>query len=74
MRHKNGRIRNIENSFESWLAPCVENVWERKKITPNIVNMLSKHELENLKVTFLAHMMTMRMKCIKYGNMKPREN
>ena len=33
--------------------------------------MLSKHELEYLGVTIPAHMITLRMECIKYGNMKP---
>ncbi|CAG2246417.1 unnamed protein product [Mytilus edulis] len=49
----------------------VREMFDKEKITPNFVSMLSKHELEYLGVTILAHMMTLRMECIKYGNMKP---
>ncbi|CAC5416931.1 unnamed protein product [Mytilus coruscus] len=51
----------------------VWEMFEKEKITPNIVSMLLKHELEYLGVTIPAHtcMMTLRMECIKYGNKKP---
>ncbi|XP_063432010.1 uncharacterized protein LOC134714582 [Mytilus trossulus] len=49
----------------------VREIFDKEKITPNIVSMLSKHELEYLGVSIPAHMMTLRMECIKYGGMKP---
>ncbi|CAC5373769.1 unnamed protein product [Mytilus coruscus] len=49
----------------------VREMFRKENITPNIVSMLSKPELEYLGVTIQAHMMTLRMECIKNGNMKP---
>ncbi|VDI41705.1 Hypothetical predicted protein [Mytilus galloprovincialis] len=37
----------------------VREMFDKEKITPNIVSMLSKHELEYLGVTIPAHMMTL---------------
>ena len=51
----------------------VREMLDKEKITPNFVSMLSKHELEYLGVSIPAHMMTLRMECIKYGNMKPKK-
>ncbi|CAC5357683.1 unnamed protein product [Mytilus coruscus] len=48
----------------------VREMFEKEKITPNIVSMLSKHDLKYLGFTIPAHM-TLRMECIKYRNMKP---
>ncbi|CAG2217502.1 unnamed protein product [Mytilus edulis] len=47
--------------------------FEREKITPNIVGMLSIHELEALGVSNSADMMKLRIECIKYGTIKPKK-
>ena len=49
----------------------LEELFKREKITPDVVNVLSKHELEYLGVSLPSDMMALRMECIKYGSLKP---
>lgn len=45
--------------------------FERENISPDIVCLLSKHNLECLGISISTDMVRLRSECIKYGNSKP---
>jgi len=47
--------------------------FEREKITPDIVSLLSRHELEAIGISNPADMMKLRIECVKYGTSAPQK-
>lgn len=45
--------------------------FERENITPDIISLLSKRDLESIGVSNSTDMMKLRSECIKYGTTKP---
>ena len=46
-------------------------VFQREKITPDIVSHLSVHEMNQLGVNNRGDMMNLRMECSTFGNRTP---
>ena len=49
-------------------------VFEKEKITPDVVPLLSASEMKQLGVSNSSDMMSLRMECSIYGKRKPRRN
>ena len=47
--------------------------FEREKITPDIVSLLSSHELEAIGISNPSDMMKLRIECVKYGASAPQK-
>ena len=48
-------------------------VFQREKITPDIIFMLSTHEMNQLGITSRVYMMNFRLECSTYGRQKPEK-
>ena len=48
-------------------------VFQREKITPDIVSHLSVHEMNQLGVNNRRDMMNLRMECSTFGNRTPQK-
>jgi len=48
-------------------------LFHREKITPDIISMLSTHEINQLGITSRVDMMNLRLKCCIYGRQKPEK-
>ena len=48
-------------------------VFQREKITPDIMSMLSTHEMNQLGITSRVDMMNLRLECTTYGLQKPEK-
>ena len=48
-------------------------VFQREKITPDIISMLSTHEMNQLGITSRVDMMNLRLECTTYGRQKPEK-
>ena len=48
-------------------------VFQREKITPDIISMLSTHEMNQLGITSRVDMMNLRLECSTYGRQKPEK-
>lgn len=46
------------------------DLFNREKITPDIVGMHSPYELESLGISMSRNMMKLRLECLKYGSSK----
>ena len=42
-------------------------LFRREKITPDIISMLSTHDMNQLGITSRADMMNLRLQCCTYG-------
>ena len=49
-------------------------LFHREKITPDIISMLSAHEMNQLGITSRVDMMNLRLQCCTYGRQKPEKN
>ena len=49
-------------------------LFHREKITPDIISMLSTHEMNQLGITSRVDMMNLRFQCCTYGREKPEKN
>ena len=49
-------------------------LFHREKITPDIISMLSTHDMNQLGITSRADMMNLRLQCCTYGRQKPENN
>ncbi|KAH3801388.1 hypothetical protein DPMN_155037 [Dreissena polymorpha] len=52
----------------------VNETFEREKITPDIVNKLSAHEMETLGISNRTDMMRVRIECNKHGCFQPSKD
>jgi len=48
-------------------------LFHREKITPDIISMLSTHEMNQLGITSRVDMMNLRLQCCTYGRQKPEK-
>ena len=49
------------------------DLFDQEKITPDIVGMLSRYELESPGISMSTDMMKLRLECLKYGSSKPEK-
>ena len=49
-------------------------LFHREKSTPDIISMLSTHEMNKLKITNRVDITNLRLQCCTYGRQKPEKN
>ena len=64
-------IRMYDVLYKYGFSYLADN-FEREKITPDIVCLLSTQDMKKLEITNTVDMMKLRIECLKYGSNKPK--
>ena len=66
-----GKIESMACILKRHKLGHLTEVFQREKITPDIVSHLSVHEMNQLGVNNRGDMMKLRMECSTFGNRTP---
>ena len=68
-------LKRVQQRKEVKMAATMDRLelFHREKSTPDIISMLSTHEMNKLKITNRVDITNLRLQCCTYGRQKPEK-